>query len=209
MIGEFDLLIPSRLIRELVLMVEIERNPAISQSRLAVKAGLVPSMVNNYIRRMSEQGLLHKEGASRRRTTYHLTQRGRDRCAELMRRYGIETVRLYKYAKGEFRRRLAERFRSLRDMKIVIYGAAETGELVYQVCLEMGCRVVGVVDSNPAMQGRKMFGCLVASPSEIDSMNADVVMISSLGHAEEIENHLQPLSEHGVEIHSVGDRLTV
>jgi predicted transcriptional regulator len=209
MIGEFDLLIPGRLIRELVLMVEIERDPAISQSRLADKAGLVPSMVNNYIRMMSEQGLLHKEGASRRRTTYHLTQQGRDRCAELMRRYSIETVRLYKYAKGEFRRRLAERFRSLRGMRIVIYGAAETGELVYQVCLEMGCRVVGVVDSNPAMQGRKMFGCRVASPSEIDSMNADVVLISSLGHAEEIENYLQPLSERGVEIHSVGDRLTV
>jgi len=208
MIGEFDLLIPSRLVRELVLMVEIERNPEISQSRLAVKTGLAPSMVNNYIRRMSEQGLLHKEGASRRRTTYHLTREGRDRCAELMRRYSIETVRLYKYAKSEFRR-LAERFRSLQGMRIVIYGAAETGELVYQVCLEMGCMVVGVVDSNPALQGRKLFGCRVASPPEIDSMNADVVLISSLGHAEEIESYLQPLSARGVKIHSVGDRITV
>ena len=207
MIGQFDMLLPGRLIRELVLMVEIERNPAISQSRLAEKAGLVPSMVNNYIRRMVEAGWLEKQGRSRRRTTYHLTQRGRDHCAELMRRYSIETVRLYKYAKSEFRRRFTERLKSLASLRIVIYGAAETGELVLQVLLEMGCQVAGVVDQDPQLQGRSLFGLTVANPTEIERMKPDVVLISSYGHAEEIERHLQPLSAKGVEIYSVESNL--
>ena len=46
MFGKFDLLLPGRLIRELLLMIEVERDPTISQSRLALKIGLVPSMVN-------------------------------------------------------------------------------------------------------------------------------------------------------------------
>jgi len=202
--GQFDLLLPGRLIRELVLMLEIDRDPAISQSKLAVKAGLAPFMVNNYIRRMSNEGYLNKEGASRRRTTYHLTSRGRSRITELMRRYSIETVRLYKYAKGEFRRRLWERFGSRPGLRIVLYGAAETGELAYQVCFEMGHKVVGVVDSDPSRQGKTMFGCRVANPEELDNMGADAVLISSLGHAEEISNRLQPLRQRGVEIYSVG-----
>lgn len=209
MIREFDMLLPGRLIRELVLLVEIERDPAISQSRLADKAGLVPSMVNIYIRRLSEEGVLQKEGASRRRTTYHLTPLGRNRCAELMRRYSIETVRLYKYAKGEFRRKLAERFSNIRGLRIVLYGAAETGELVFQACQEMGCVVVGVVDSNSDLQGKNFFGLPVQNPSSLESLNAQVVLITSLGHAEEIENHLQPLIRRGIEVHTVGDRITV
>ena len=203
MIGEFDLLLPGSQIRELVLMLEIERNPAISQSRLAAKVGLVPSMVNTYIRRMSEKGLINKQGTSRRRTTYHLTPLGRNRRLELMRRYSNETVRLYKYAKGEFHRRLAEKLGPRKDLKIVLYGAAETGELVYQVCLEMGHKVVGVVDSDPARQGRTMLGCRVMSPACIESLGADVVVISSLGHAEEIANRIRPLAGRGIEIHSV------
>jgi len=207
MIGQFDLLLPGRLIRELVLMVEIERNSAISQSRLADKAGLVPSMVNNYIRRMAESGYLQKQGRSRRRTTYHLTPRGRDRCAELMRRYGIETVRLYKYAKSEFRRRFTELFKRLAGMRIVVYGAAETGELVLQVLLEMDCRVAGIVDGDPQVQGRPLFGFIVESPVEIEKMKPDVVLISSYGHSEEIEKHLQPFCARGVEIFSVVSNL--
>lgn len=209
MFGEFDLLLPSRHIRELVLMVEIEHDPSISQSRLAAKAGLVPSMVNNYIRRMSDQGLVKKMGASHRCTTYHLTSLGKEKYHDLMRRYSIETVRLYKYAKSEFRRRLAERFESLRGMRIVIYGAAETGELVFQVCLEMGCKVVGVVDNDPVIQGREIFGLRVAEPARIDSMQADAVIISSYGHAEEIENSLRPLvNRRRIAIHSVGNKKT-
>ncbi len=200
MFGKFDLLLPGRLIRELLLMIEVEHDPSISQSRLAHKIGLVPSMVNVYIRRMCEQGYLIKAGASHRRTTYHLTGSGRAYCAELMKRYSIETVRLYKYAKQEFRRRLAVKFSSYRALKVALYGAAETGELVYQVCQEMGHQVVGVVDQDPSRQGCRMFGCRVSDPSTLEKMKPEVVFITSMGHAEEISEELEPLRNCGVKV---------
>ena len=200
MIGEFDLLLPGKLIRELVLILEIERDPMISQSALALKAGLVPSMVNTYIRRMTERGLVEKHGSSHRTTTYHLTELGRSRRIELMRRYSIETVRLYKYAKSEFRRLLGARADELRQRRIAVYGSAETGELSCQVLLEMGCNLVGVVDSDPARQGRDLYGYIVTSPETLESLKPEVVLVGSLGHAEEIENRLAQFAVRGVEI---------
>ena len=209
MIGEFDLLTPGKLIRELVMMLEIERDPMISQSALADKAGLVPSMVNTYIRRMSEQGLLEKHGDSRRSTSYHLTDSGRGRRAELMRRYSIETVRLYKYAKGEFRRRLGQRTDEFKNRRTVIYGSAETGELSCQILMEMGCRLVGVVDNDPRQQGRDLFGHIVLSPDELERLDPEVVIIGSLGHVREIEKRLEYLARRGVKVITVDTGVTV
>ena len=203
MFGKFDLLLPGRLIRELLLMIEVEHDPSISQSRLGKKIGLVPSMVNNYIRQMSEQGFLIKAGSSHRKTTYHLTEKGRAHCAELMKRYRIETVRLYKYAKQEFRRRLVGKFNSNRALKVALYGAAETGELAYQVCLELGHEVVGVVDQDPSRQGNHLFACRVSDPSKLTTMKPDVVFITSMGHADEIAGQLDGLRSRGVKIFSM------
>ncbi len=209
MIGEFDLLLPGKLIRELVLMLEIERDPLISQSKLADKAGLVPSMVNTYIRRMAEQGLVEKHGDSRRNTSYHLTDSGRDRRADLTRRYSIETMRLYKYAKGEFRRLLGARADELKHKRIVVYGSAETGALSCQVLIEMGCLLVGVVDNDPNQQGRSVFGHTVVSPETLETFDPQVVLVGSLGHAAEIEGRLTHLASRGVEIITVGKAATV
>jgi DNA-binding MarR family transcriptional regulator len=209
MIGEFDLLLPGKLIRELVLMLEIERDPLISQSALADKAGLVPSMVNTYIRRMGERGLVEKHGDSRRNTSYFLTASGRDHRAELARRYSIETVRLYKYAKGEFRRRLGARADELKHKRIVVYGSAETGELSCQVLIEMGCLLVGVVDSDPSQQGRCVFGHTVLNPQALEAFDPEVVLVGSLGHVAEIESRLTHLASRGVEIITVEMGVTV
>ncbi len=209
MIGEFDLLLPGKLIRELVMMLEIERNPMISQSALAVKAGLVPSMVNTYIRRMAERGLLEKHGSSRRRTSYFLTDSGRKHRAGLMRRYSIETVRLYKYAKSEFHRLLGARAAELSSKRIVVYGSAETGELSCQALTEMGCLLVGVVDNDPLQQGRNIYGHTVVSPEVLESLEPEVVLVGSMGHVEEIESRLAHLASRGVEIITVEMGATV
>jgi DNA-binding MarR family transcriptional regulator len=204
MMAQFDFLLPGSLIREMMLLSEIGADPSISQSRMAVRVGIAPSMVNNYIRRLVEAGFLMKAGANHRSTTYHLTAAGRERRSELVRRCTIETVRLYKYAKREFRILLAEKFGSRTDLGIVLYGAAETGELVCQLCLEMGHRVLAVVDSDSRRQGRPMFGLTVSRPEILTETDFDLVIITSLGHADEIAGRLEPLRLQGREVFSVG-----
>ncbi len=204
MLDQFDLLLPGSLVREMMLLAEIGDDPSISQSRMAARVGLAPSMVNNYIRRLVESGYLMKAGANHRSTTYHLTAAGKSRREELVRRCTIETVRLYKYAKREFRELLAERFGGRRDLGIVLYGAAETGELVCQLCLEMGHRVLAVVDSDSRRQGRRMLGLEVRGPEALEGLHFDLVLITSLGHAAEIADCLEPLRRRGREIISVG-----
>lgn len=204
MIGRFDLLLPGIQIRELMLLAEIEDDPSISQSRMAARVGIAPSMVNNYIRRLVTRGFLIKSGANNRSTTYHLTPAGRLRHEELVRRYTIETVRLYKYAKHEFRRILAGKFGARQGLRIALYGAAETGELVCQLCLEMGHRIVGVFDSDIRRQGKRMSDLSVEDPSQLAGLDFDLVLITSLGHADEIAGSLEPLRLTGREVFKVG-----
>ncbi|RPJ42700.1 MAG: winged helix-turn-helix transcriptional regulator [Chloroflexi bacterium] len=204
MVGQFDFLLPGQPIRELMLLAEIEDDPTISQCRMAARVGLAPSMVNNYIRRLVARGCLVKCGANNRSTTYHLTAAGRERREDLVRRYTIETVRFYKYAKHEFRRILAGKFGARRDLRIALYGAAETGELVCQLCLEMGHRVVGVFDSDSQRHGGWMFGLTVEHPAGLTTLDCDLVLITSLGHADEIAGALEPLRRIGREVFKVG-----
>src|SRR5262249_55588372 len=63
--------------------------------------------------------------------------------------------------------------------RLVIYGAgSHTLRLFEWTNLKNAC-IVAVVDSNPGLSGRSVFGHIVRPPSEIEQIAHDVILISS------------------------------
>ncbi len=185
---------PSAAFRELVLLFGIHQESRTTQSRLAKMAGIVPAMVNNYIKGFVRAGHVAVRGRTNRDMTYHLTEAGEARLSELFRSYLNETVGLYIHAKDEIRRQLRkvckEGFR-----RVVFYGAAETGEIAVAVGHELGLDVVGIVDSDPRKHGKSINGLQVEPPETISTLRPEVVVISSFGYQKQIRQRICSISE--------------
>ena len=184
---------PSAALRELVLLFGIHQESNTTQSRLAKMAGIVPAMVNNYIKEFVADGYVAVRGRTNRDMTYHLTEQGHERLSELFRQYLNETVGLYIRAKDEIRQQLQkiydEGFR-----RVVFYGAAETGEIAVAVGHEIGFEVVGIVDSDPRKHGRSINGLHVEPPEMISTIEPEVVVISSFGYQKQIRQQIADIA---------------
>jgi DNA-binding MarR family transcriptional regulator len=190
---------PSPELRELVLLIEIGKNANISQSTLAEKANLAPSMVNNYMKNFVDEGLVEMRGATRRKVTYELTKKGVKRRGELLSAYMGEMLRLYKNARTEFSSRVAK-FYDEGLHRVVLYGAGEIALLLITAAKEIGIEIVGVVDSDPRRQGERIGNMVIHPPTKIKEMNPDGVIITSLAHREEIHNAIRHLEKDGIKI---------
>jgi len=192
---------PSAALRELMLLFGIHQESRTTQARLAAMAGIVPAMVNNYIKEFVRAGHVSVRGRTNRDMTYHLTEAGEARLADLFRRYLNETIGLYIHAKNEIRSRLQhvydEGFR-----RVVFYGAAETGEIAVGVGHELGLDVAGIVDSDPRKHGKALNGLSIQPPETIASIQPEVVVISSFGYQNQIRERIRSISEH-VEIRAI------
>ncbi len=192
---------PSAAFRELVLLYGIHQQSNTTQSRLAKLAGIVPAMVNNYIKGFVKAGHVAVRGRTNRNMTYHLTEAGEARLSELFRKYLNETVGLYIHAKDEIRRQL----QIIYDEgfgRVVFYGAAETGEIAVAVGHEIGFDVAGIVDSDPRKHGRSINGLLVEPPEVISVLQPEVVVISSFGYQNQIRQRVGSISDH-VEVRAI------
>jgi DNA-binding MarR family transcriptional regulator len=192
---------PSAAFRELVLLYSIHQQSNTTQSRLAKLAGIVPAMVNNYIKEFVKARYIAVRGRTNRTMSYHLTEAGEARLSELFRKYLNETVGLYIHAKDEIRREL-QRIYDEGFRRVVFYGAAETGEIAVAVGHEIGFEVVGIVDSNPRKQGRAVNGLRVESPEAIPELDPEVVVISSFGYQNQIRQRVGSISDH-VEVRAI------
>jgi predicted transcriptional regulator len=190
---------PSREYRELSILTGIVADPFASQRALAREASISLAVLNEYLDDLVSRGLVEIEGASPRSYRYRLTPLGVQRRNELFFDVSREIIQFYGHMKSEFRRRLEEhRERGIR--RVVLFGAAETGELVCTASRETSIEVVGIVDNDPAKQGRVLCGLTVAPPRDIPAMKPDAVLITSFGHMDEIHAQLKPMEERGLRI---------
>ncbi len=190
---------PTSSLRELTILFEISRNSDITQSQLAQKASIVPSMANKYIKQFLKSGYVKTDGYTNRDMRYFLTRKGHLRMMRLMQKYCNETISLYIKAKNEIKNRL----RKVLDegyRKIVLYGAAETGEIALTAGDELGFDILAVVDGNPVKHGKPLGKEKVMSPAVIRKLKPDAVVISSFGQQKQIYDQIKYLESHGIAI---------
>ena len=193
----------SPLFKRLLILTALEQNPSISQHTLAHEVGLTSSMVNNYIRDLSENRLISVKGSTNRTMSYNLTPKGLREKMSLLISYNLETTSLYMDAKKEFAQRLQKIYEE-GIHSAVLFGAGETAEIIYNASQSLKLEIIGIVDNDPAKQ-QKLFGNLVIkSPHCIEEIKPDGVIIASVGRQDEIYKQIAVLMDQGIAVKKIG-----
>ena len=101
-LSEYSFFNPSPNFREMSILKALTESSSVSQERLARIAGIVPSMVNKYIRDFEDSELIQKEGENRRNMKYVLTEAGKFRLQYLTILYLKEAAKLYTESRDIF-----------------------------------------------------------------------------------------------------------
>lgn len=186
-------LLPTKDLRCLSLLHAIYENPASSQKSIGDATYLSSSMVNNYIRYFTDEGLVTVSGETNRTKSYHVTEAGYEILTSSLLDYSAEIVQLYTSVKIEIIH-ILNGFYKEGIRKILLYGAAETAEIVYSAAKEAKLVVTGIVDSDKEKYRKPFNGFTIKSSDEIDETDFDAIVIASFGRQEEIFQEIKTIT---------------
>ncbi len=199
-----DYLNPTKRSRRLSVLMSIHNEPNASQHKIAKCADLSSSMVNNYIKSLKAEGIITVNGKTNRTQSYHLTQNGQNELRESLLAYSSEIVQLYSAVKCEIAQIMMGFYREgIRTL--VLFGVAETAEVVYAAIKSTPLVVIGVVDSDPTKQGQPFNGLIVQQPQKLEEINPDAVVITSFGKQNEIFECIRALLGNKIRIKKLTD----
>jgi predicted transcriptional regulator len=206
MIKAFQLnyLSPTKQSRLLSVLFSIYEEPDASQHKIAANTNLSSSMVNNYIKWLRREGLIIVSGKTNRTQQYHLSEAGRLMLRKSLLDYSAEIVRLYGSVKDEISN-ILNGFYNEGIRTVVLFGVAETAEIVYAAAKRTALVIIGVVDSDGSKQGRIFNGLEIRSPEDIREIRPDAVVITSFGRQEEIYRQVGTLCGDQIKIRKLSD----
>lgn len=185
-------LLPTKEFRCLSVLFAINESPDNSQSDIGEKTNLSSSMVNNYIKTFKLEELVTVTGSTNRTQNYFLTEKGREVLTRSLLGYSSEIVQLYSAVKKEISH-ILNGFYDEGIRTVVLFGAAETAEIVHAAIKATDLVVIGIVDSSTDKQGKPFNGLTIRKPEDIRKINPDGVIITSFARQEEIFNDVQKL----------------
>lgn len=188
---------PTTALWELRILATLAEGGAVSQHEVARRSGLGSTMAHHYVRRMIDGGLVAVTGETNRTMRYAVTDSGVAYLDGLSRQYAREMARLYLIAKQECRRRLLGLARR-GWRRVVLFGAAETGELVCSAARDTPVEVVGIVDNDRQKRRARIGGLPVEAPDAIEARRPDAVVITASRCADEIERQVRHLRLRGI-----------
>jgi DNA-binding Lrp family transcriptional regulator len=198
---ELQFFAPTPRQRELQILVEIERDSQVSQKELATRVGLAPSMVNNYMKQLCDEGKVQKCGPNHKRISYHLTDGGRTTRDELLSGYLVEGLRLYQSLSEDLKRRL-RRIQEDGISRVMLLGAAEACEAITRAAHEVGLEVVQTGDAvHVARTSTAVAGGPAVKATAFDGAQAVLVADSTTDDRGSV--FLSGMKEHGLPVYHV------
>ncbi|GAB6189264.1 hypothetical protein JCM30566_10030 [Marinitoga arctica] len=176
---------PSPNFRELMILQIISQNEKVSQETIARSVGIVPSMVNRYLKDFEDKNYIIKTGENRRNMNYEITKNGKKRLQFLTVSFINEVSKIYSETKKSFNKVL-NRIENMGYKNILLYGAGVVGSIVLKVLNSESINVIGFIDDSISKQGDKLHGINIYSPKEIKNLNYDMIIIASFRHSENI-----------------------
>jgi DNA-binding MarR family transcriptional regulator len=146
---------PTKQSRLLSVLYSIYEKPEASQHKIAANTDLSSSMVNNYIKWLKREGFITVLGKTNRTQQYHLSETGRVMLRQSLLDYSAEIVRLYGTVKNEISN-ILKGFYNEGIRTIVLFGVAETAEIVYAAAKRTALVIIGVVDSDERNKGASL-----------------------------------------------------
>ncbi|OQY09543.1 MAG: MarR family transcriptional regulator [Marinitoga sp. 4572_148] len=182
---DYMFLNPSPNFRELMILQIISQNKKVSQEMIAKSVGIVPSMVNRYLKDFEDKKYIIKTGGNRRNMNYEITHDGKKRLQFLTVSFINEVSKIYSETKKSFNKVL-DKIEDMGYQNILLYGAGVVGGIVLKVLTGENINVIGFIDDSVSKQGDKIHGINIYSPEEVKNMNYDMIIIASFRHSEDI-----------------------
>jgi hypothetical protein len=164
------------------LLESVERDGAKSQRRLATELGVALGLVNAYIKRCINKGLLKVTQAPAGRFAYYLTPTGFAEKSRL-------TVEYLSYSFSFFRQARAD-CSAVMDQactrgytRIVLAGRSDLAEIAAICALESSVKIVAVVDAR--FTETRFIGCVAARSFDELSEAFDAILVTDLADAGE------------------------
>ena len=195
---------PTKRSRRLSVLMSIRDEPSASQHKIAKCSNLSSSMVNNYIKCLKEEGFITVTGKTNRTQSYHLTQYGQNELRESLLAYSSEIVQLYTAVKCEIAQ-IMDGFYREGIRTLVLFGVAETAEVVFAAIKNSPLIIIGVVDNDSAKQGKPFNGLIVQEPQKLEEIDPDAVVITSFGKQDEIHACIRELVNDRIKIKKLTD----
>lgn len=184
-LDEYDFFNPSPNFREMMILKLISKNTNISQDKLAKNVGIVPSMVNRYLKDFEEKNYLLKQGENKRSMSYELTEEGTKRLQFLIVSFVNEVSKMYSDTKTSFLN-VIDLLEKNNIKRILLYGAGVIGGIVLKVLNSENLEVIGFIDDSVSKHGDKIHGIDIYAPDEVKEEKYDAVIIASFRHSKEI-----------------------
>ncbi|HEY3176854.1 MAG TPA: winged helix-turn-helix transcriptional regulator [Candidatus Polarisedimenticolia bacterium] len=197
--SELQFFAPTPRQRELQILMEIDRDPQVSQKELALRVGLAPSMVNNYMKQLCDEEKVQKCGPNHKRITYHLTEEGKRMKEDLLARYLTEGLRLYQTLSEDLKRRL----RNIQQegiSSVVLLGAEEACDAIRKAAGEVGLEVLGTEEAAAdACKGKMTIG----GGSHAPRHRPQAVLVTDTDTEESRSRVLETFKQQGLPIYHV------
>jgi DNA-binding MarR family transcriptional regulator len=189
-VTNLDLFKPPQEIRELSLLQELEKNPIISQRDLSHKFGIALGVTNACLKRMARRGWIRMMNQDHRKIGYFLTPKGFAEKAKLTLRLVSWTVQHYSTLKDIIGERLLE-MQNKGVERIVFYGVTDEMEIAYVTLQGSSLKLVGIVEDEDKMNRKKVFGFELKEVSQVETLEPDAVLITSLTGQQEKQDRLR------------------
>ena len=198
-----DLFRPPQEMRELNLLQELEKNPIISQRELSNKFGIALGVTNACLRRMVRRGWIRITGFNHHKIGYYLTPKGLAEKTKLTFHLISWTVQHYSALKEIIGKKFLEMQNSGIE-RIVFYGVSDEMEVAYVTLQGVNLKLVGIVEDEDKIVPKEAFGFELKDVSQIETMNPDAVLITSLvGQEERAERLKKFIDIRRVQIHNI------
>ena len=176
-------------------------DPELSQQSIAERTDLSVAMVNGYVKRLKEAALINVGHKNQRDRVYKITPSGERLLMEHLVGCSTEIVQLTFQIQQELKKRLKISFAGLSCPRVVLFGAADTAQLVLSVLDGFEEVVVlAIVDNDKNKWGKKLGQMVIQPPSILENMDHNCLVISSFACQNEIYDSIAHLEQGGVEI---------
>lgn len=116
----------------LKLLAEIERDPAVSQKKLATEVGISVGMINWHVKRCVSKGLIKLQQAPVKRYLYYLTPDGFSEKANLTAKYLQSSLSIFRIGREQYNT-LFDLCQANNWRKVALLGNTELSELAQMV----------------------------------------------------------------------------
>jgi DNA-binding MarR family transcriptional regulator len=158
------------------LLGAVERGDHVTQRSLSRELGIAVGLVNAYLKRCINKGLIKVREAPARRYAYYLTPKGFVEKSQLVASYLVYSFDFFRRARSSCEAMLLTA-RESGHRRISLVGASELAEIAVIVATEVGIDIVVVVDKNLT---RSRFLNIPAAKDFPEPANTDAAVITSL-----------------------------